>query len=53
MKLLLLLLLGLELTLVCVHTEGQTSAIGKNFNPEKVGSWGIVTSDSEDASGVL
>lgn len=50
---LLLLLLGLELTLVCVHTEGQTSDIGKNFNPEKVGSWGIMTSDSEDASGVL
>nr|XP_048315181.1 major urinary protein 4-like [Myodes glareolus] len=40
MKLLLLLLLGLELTLVCVHTEGQTSAIGKNFNPEKIeGEW--------------
>ncbi|CAO2587762.1 Major urinary protein 20 [Lemmus lemmus] len=38
---LLLLLLGLELTLVCVHTEEQTSAVGrKNFNPKKIaGEW--------------
>ncbi|XP_012979909.1 major urinary protein 20 isoform X1 [Mesocricetus auratus] len=41
MKLLLLLLvLGLELTLVCVHAEEKTSLTGKNFNPEKiVGKW--------------
>ncbi|XP_075801405.1 major urinary protein 4-like isoform X2 [Microtus pennsylvanicus] len=40
MKLLLLLLLGLELTLVCVHTEGQTGAMGKSFTPEKIeGEW--------------
>ncbi|XP_040593436.1 major urinary protein 4-like isoform X1 [Mesocricetus auratus] len=37
MKLLLLLLvLGLELTLVCVHAEEKTSLTGKNFNPEKI-----------------
>ncbi|XP_003505564.1 major urinary protein 20 [Cricetulus griseus] len=42
MKLLLLLLLvlGLELILVCVHAEGKTGLIGKNFNPEKIkGKW--------------
>ncbi|XP_013203667.1 major urinary protein 4-like isoform X2 [Microtus ochrogaster] len=40
MKLLLLLLLGLELTLVCIHTEEQTGAIGKSFTPEKIeGKW--------------
>ncbi|XP_052573591.1 major urinary protein 4-like [Peromyscus californicus insignis] len=41
MKLLLmLLLLALELTLVCVHAEGETSPMGKNFNPKKIeGKW--------------
>ncbi|XP_059111792.1 major urinary protein 4-like [Peromyscus eremicus] len=40
MKLLLLLLLALELTLVCVHAEGETSAMGENFNPRKIeGKW--------------
>ncbi|CAH6790437.1 major urinary protein 20 [Phodopus roborovskii] len=41
MKLLqVLLLLGLEMMLVCVHAEGKTSLIGKNFNPEKIdGEW--------------
>ncbi|XP_040585046.1 major urinary protein 20-like [Mesocricetus auratus] len=37
---LLLLLLGLELALVCVHAERKTSLIGKNFNPQKIqGKW--------------
>ncbi|XP_037058509.1 major urinary protein 20-like [Peromyscus leucopus] len=41
MKLLLmLLLLAFVLTLVCVHAEGETSAMGKNFNPKKIeGKW--------------
>ncbi|XP_051043822.1 major urinary protein 20 [Phodopus roborovskii] len=41
MKLLqVLLLLGLEMMLVCVHAEGKTNLIGKNFNPEKIdGEW--------------
>ncbi|XP_040597899.1 major urinary protein 20-like isoform X2 [Mesocricetus auratus] len=38
--LLLLVVLGLELTLVCVHAEAKTSLIGKNFNPQKIqGKW--------------
>ncbi|XP_036035338.1 major urinary protein 5-like [Onychomys torridus] len=41
MKLLLLLkLLALELTLVCVHAEGETSATRKNVNLKKIeGKW--------------
>ncbi|XP_040596984.1 major urinary protein 20-like, partial [Mesocricetus auratus] len=49
--LLLLVVLGLELTLVCVHAEGKTSLIGKNFNPEKIqGKWRtiLVASDKRE-----
>ncbi|XP_040597900.1 major urinary protein 20-like [Mesocricetus auratus] len=52
MRLLLLLVVrGLELTLVCVHAEEKTSLIGKNFNPEKIqGKWHtiLVASDKRE-----
>ncbi|XP_051012372.1 major urinary protein 20-like [Acomys russatus] len=48
---LLLLLLGLGLTLVCAHAEGETSPGGKNFDPIQIeGEWNsiLLASDKKE-----